>query len=1335
MDFLTPDAPRRILSDVCHLVRERAASEAEIEAGLAGGREAADRLYQESQNSLDAQLKAEKEVAEANHAASKKQIMAHFEAEHSRVQKEYDDIGQQIVARYAAGRKSLERQMTEKRWEITAMAEAARSGSNLQLKEIIDGLESRWQSLQEIQREAIELLKRRGQWREFPEPHLEGLLLETDPAQRFTRALDLARSQYKAMNGQFASRFFPRFYQGLWPLAIFLLFWAATVYPAALCFGWSNWRWAPVSCGAAFIVFIAIGGWIHKAVQREGENAYLKLYRTLLEAGMNRPAVLETAKTQCQQQFGGILTRQNAEIKKADEEYAAATAEIERRKERDLKQAEAAFPPRLVEIAASRDRALPTVDEKYTHRLRDLETHFAAEAQRLSADHARAIQEHEDCYRRQWADMSQQWLSGMEAVRGTVEKMGRDCRDLFPDWHTADWSRWRLPTAIPQAFQFGAGKLELSRIKDGVPADERLRPAQSEFDLPMLLPFPQRSLLMWKANGPGLARAVDSMQAVMLRMLTSMPPGKIRFTIIDPVGLGENFSAFMHLADFDEQLVASRIWTDTPHIEQRLAEVTKHMENVIQVYLRNEFATIQDYNASAGELAEPYRVLVVANFPVNFSEAAALRLKSIISSGARCGVFVLMSMDAKLPVTRHSSLSDLEAEAMVLRWNQSQFVWEHPDYGPLPLELESPPEAELFRETVRTVGKEAKFSGRVEVPFSCIVPTADKWWTSDSSGGIDAPLGRAGALKLQNLKLGRGTSQHVLISGKTGSGKSTLMHVLITTLGLQYSPDEVELYLVDFKKGVEFKTYAQSGLPHARVIAIESEREFGLSVLQRLDAELRTRGDLFRNQGVQDIKGYRMVQPQARMPRILLIVDEFQELFVEDDRISQEAALLLDRLVRQGRAFGIHVLLGSQTLGGAYSLARSTIGQMAVRIALQCSESDAHLILSEDNTAARLLTRPGEAIYNDANGLYEGNHPFQVVWLPDNVRDEYLHQISELAATRHCVTAPPIIFEGNVAANPSENGELKELLAGGPLPDSGPVSRAWLGAAVAIKEPTCARFARQNGSNLLLVGHRDEAALGVLANCVISLAAGNASANTGDGDGRPASDIRAVGQTPPAQSGQEEQASGGAKFYVLDGVRADAPESGFWNRLSASLPCAIKVADPRGMAEVMGEVSAELASRQERSDERGPPVFLIIYNLARFRELRRDDDFSFSSIESKAASPAKQFSSILREGPALGIHTLLWCDSYNNVSRFLDRQGLRDFEMRVLFQMNATDSSNLMDTPDASRLGIHVAILYDETQGQMEKFRPYGMPSREWLCWVNEQLSARLKNQSRSSAE
>ena len=65
------------------------------------------------------------------------------------------------------------------------------------------------------------------------------------------------------------------------------------------------------------------------------------------------------------------------------------------------------------------------------------------------------------------------------------------------------------------------------------------------------------------------------------------------------------------------------------------------METVIQKYLRNEFATIDDYNAQAGELAEPYRFLVIADLPTNFSDDSFRRLASIASSGARCGVYTL----------------------------------------------------------------------------------------------------------------------------------------------------------------------------------------------------------------------------------------------------------------------------------------------------------------------------------------------------------------------------------------------------------------------------------------------------------------------------------------------------------------------------------------------------------------------------------------------------------------------------------------------------------------------------------------------------------------------
>ncbi|MEN6449695.1 MAG: hypothetical protein ABFC96_04310, partial [Thermoguttaceae bacterium] len=268
------------------------------------------------------------------------------------------------------------------------------------------------------------------------------------------------------------------------------------------------------------------------------------------------------------------------------------------------------------------------------------------------------------------------------------------------------------------------------------------------------------------------------------------------------------------------------------------------------------------------------------------------------------------------------------------------------------------------------------------------------------------------------------------------------------------------------------------------------------------------------------------------------------------------------------------------------------------------------------------------------------------------------------------------------------------------VPPQAPEARAWLGSAVAIKDPTSALFLRQNGSNLLIVGHREEAALGVLAAAMISLAA----------------ECRGLGTSVPSNT-----TGSTAKFYILDGTRADAPEAGYWNRLAAAIP-GVKQAGVRDAASLVAEIAAELAARQQQAHDDHAPIFLFIYNLGRFRDLRKEDEYGFSS-DDQPASPAKQFADILREGPPLGIHTLVWCDTYSNVTRILDRRNMQDFEMRILFQMNGNDSSSLMDTPEAAKLGVHRAILYDEGQGTSEKFRPYGLPSNEYLASLAQQLA------------
>jgi hypothetical protein len=79
------------------------------------------------------------------------------------------------------------------------------------------------------------------------------------------------------------------------------------------------------------------------------------------------------------------------------------------------------------------------------------------------------------------------------------------------------------------------------------------------------------------------------------------------------------------------------------------------------------------------------------------------------------------------------------------------------------------------------------------------------------------------------------------------------------------------------------------------------------------------------------------------------------------------------------------------------------------------------------------------------------------------------------------------------------------------------------------------------------------------------------------------------------------------------------------------------------------------------------------------------------------------------------VHLIASVDSYNNVSRFLSRKLLGEFQMRVLFQMSASDSASLIDSPEASKLGFHRALFYNEREGYLEKFRPYALPGNDWL--------------------
>ena len=892
---------------------------------------------------------------------------------------------------------------------------------------------------------------------------------------------------------------------------------------------------------------------------------------------------------------------------------------------------------------------LARLQERHAESMAHLKTEDAEKVQRLAETHKTLTTQIESDHQTGWQKLEADWKSRSEALLENIQAI--NANKLFPAWDDTLWQNWTPPKTFLNAAKFGHLKVDVEKFAGPLPKDTRLRwPGAPSFSLPLSLISPRQGSILFETGKTGGDEAVGSINNIIFRLLAATPPGKLSFTIFDPVGLGQNFAALMHLADYEEGSINSRIWTQSAQFEERLAELNEHMEKIIQMYLRNEYATIAEYNAEAGSVAEKYHFLVIASFPVNFSETAARRLRNIAANGARCGVFTLVQWDQRTPLPQEFVPDELRQNSVGLVRTDHGFTLAGERIPGIQLVLDPPPPPEFATEFLHRVGAGSKDASRVEVPFEAVAPAPTDLWKEETSELLRVPIGRSGATKLQYLEIGSGTRQHALIAGKTASGKSTLFHVIITNLALRCSPEQVEFYLVDFKKGVEFKCYGSRKLPHARVVAIESDREFGLSVLQRVDDELRRRGDLFRKIGAQDLAGYKRAGGTEAVPRTLLMIDEFQEFFTEEDRVSQGAAVLLDRIVRQGRAFGIHVLLGSQTLGGAYTLARATIGQMVIRIALQCNEADAYLIMDQDNPAPRLLSRPGEGIYNDAAGALGGNSPFQAVWLSDRTRDGYLEKIRARADQAAGAYPGPLVFEGNAPADVRENLPLMAMLqkVAGQVPAQASV---WLGAPNSIKGPTEAVFRRQSGGNLLVVGQSEERTMTILAVALVSLTA----------------------QFP----------KNGARFVMLDSTPPGFPQRDLLEQVVRAVPHEVSQGGNNNLVETMNMLAEELKRRGE-NEYSAPEIFVLIQGLQNFKKLRQEDEFSFSSSSSDAPNPAAILLNLITEGPARGIHLVATCDTYNNVSRCLGRKTLSEFEMRVVFQMSASDSASLIDTPAAS---------------------------------------------------
>lgn len=607
-------------------------------------------------------------------------------------------------------------------------------------------------------------------------------------------------------------------------------------------------------------------------------------------------------------------------------------------------------------------------------------------------------------------------------------------------------------------------------------------------------------------------------------------------------------------------------------------------------------------------------LVVVMDYPYGVDRPLQERLLRIAATGGASGTSLLVVTDPTAVPDREVLPEELLNRLVVVEAGHERVrVAGYPCDGIPDPELRP----DFVESLVQGVSASARLAQGPTIPLETLMPDDfSEPWTHDAEESLDVVIGRTGREPLAlSFRTENPPHPNLLIGGAVGQGKSNLVLDIIYGLAARYSPQELELYLLDFKRGLEFKRFApdaggRNWLPHVKVLSLESNQAFGVAVLRSVDDEMERRSQLFKEAGANSLNSYRSLTG-APLPRLLLVVDEFHVLFEGEDRYVDQAVELMDRLAKQGRAYGIHLLLASQTTSGVRGLAikgNSIFAQFPLRLSLKNTPAESQAILSEGNTAAAELSYRGEVVLNRNFGTD-----------PDgsNVRGMAAYAEPDTMAALQARLwekghgEPPMLFVGRDYASwdPSRDHA--------PQPQGRTLSMM-LGRPVAVtRDPVVLTIDQDADQTVALVGSDARSA----AAAVNSL-------------------VRMAVTTLRERGGSLVFLDGLGEGTWLDALVEDVSAEGVAvNRI------------PR--TEIAGYLTGTLGPALERAEDR-PPVLVVGLGLQRARAMDEapaaptgfDIDFGFGGTPTTGHGVLRR---LAREGGLAGIHLLGWWSSLRSL--------------------------------------------------------------------------------------
>lgn len=762
-------------------------------------------------------------------------------------------------------------------------------------------------------------------------------------------------------------------------------------------------------------------------------------------------------------------------------------------------------------------------------------------------------------------------------------------------------------------------------------------------------------------------KAEARLNQLVVDMLLSLPSRSINIHFVD---LTFSAQASFLTRNLDEKIYGKLISSsnDWNHLKDSLREkMAKALE---------EYGDVAKYNDSKNRVVVPYDVVVINDYQKCVNEMSDL--DALFENGHKGGIYFILMNNLDFKSDRDiDSLMALKDFYQVLEaenfgnYSKDAFIRCTPI-------LDTPILAKACFNYINE-GAELPQVAVASVDYDKILSKGFE--TIDKAMVI--PVGSSENGELVDFTIDTVSHIHCFIIGQSGTGKSVFLHDVIIGAMAKYSPDELELYLMDFKiGGVEFNRYRNE--KHVKALLVDnSDIQITLEILRDISNKMRERGKQLRASGVSNIVEYNQVNPTKKMPRIVFIADECHVMFPtmnsKDTKLYREISEILQKIAKEGRSQGVHLVLATQTIAQA-EISSEILNNISDFYLLKCSPSDSErLVRGSVDTTSGLKT--GQVLHHDI----DHDVVFKSTYLPTSQTLEIIKKINDKTkASKN----EQFYFVGSQIFEIDD--EVKNLL----IEKGDAIS---FGRSIDTKmEPVVIPLRNEYADNVMLFGINDE---------------------------------EQVSRTTMASIKSLRISNKNIKIKVINCLSAEQRNTtkmlNDWENKGE-----IELLNPQNCG---GELVNIANSIMERTAE---PTVLYILGQERFRELRMDmeiaftkptvaaDDFGFdSSMFTAGDSGSMNFNSyqkaieyILKNGAEVGVHVILQIDKPKQLL-FSDYMSAKDFFnmfhhlIMLKSDENAVNSLGMSDDLKLENLSSDIerlrAIYYNETNNSYTLFTPF----------------------------